>query len=129
MGNHCPRRFALSQKNAACAFESAKRGDGTAVTVEGDLETMIAGLACGEPSSLGWPILSRFVEGGYCWIDDHVAGNGMRALAQEKVEAGECGGAGLGVIQRLMDPSCPKAARVRHSLGLNENSHVLIVNT
>lgn len=128
-GKPVPKAICVEPKNAACAFASAKRGDGTAVNVEGDLETMIAGLACGEPSALGWPILAQFVEGGYCWIDDHIAGNGMRMLAEENIEAGECGGAGLGVIQRLMDPACPKAAKVRQSLGLNANSHVLIVNT
>lgn len=124
-----PKAICVEPKNAACAFASATRGDGTAVTVEGDLETMIAGLACGEPSTIGWPILSHFVKGGYCWIDDHIAGNGMRTLAAENVEAGECGGAGLGLIQRLMDPACPKASKARQALGLNANSHVLIVNT
>lgn len=128
-GKPLPKAICVEPKNAACAFASAKHGDGTMVNVEGDLDTMIAGLACGELSALGWPILARFVKGGYCWIGDHIAGNGMRTLARENVEAGECGGAGMGLVQRLMDPACPKAARLRQSLGLDANSHVLIVNT
>jgi len=128
-GKPVPKVICVEPKNAACIFASAKRGDGTAVNVDGDLETMIAGLACGEPSELGWPILARYVKGGYCWIDDAVAGNGMRTLARVGVEAGECGGAGLGLIERLMDPSCPKAAKVKQSLGLNASSHVLLLNT
>merc|ERR1719191_582368 len=113
-----PTVICVEPKNAACAFASAQRGDGTPVVVEGDLESMIAGLCCGEVSALGWPILASHVKGGYCWVDDHIAGNGMRALAREGVEAGECGGVGAGLLQRLMDENSPKAKRAREELGL-----------
>ena len=49
-----PKFVVLEPKNAACGFESAKKGELTEVA--GDLETMIAGLACGIPSSIAWPI-------------------------------------------------------------------------
>jgi len=129
VGGPRPVSMTLEPKNAACVFESAKRGDGKIATVEGDLETMIAGLACGVPCDIGWDILSQNVDGGYFWIEDGMAGNGMRLLAKHDLEAGECGGAGAGFIQRLMDPSCTKAKKVREQLGLGKDSRVLILNT
>jgi diaminopropionate ammonia-lyase len=128
-GTAAPIIVTLEPKNAACAFETAKRGDGKTVTVEGDLETMIAGLACGELSTLGWPILAKEVRGGYCWIEDDLAGNGMRLLSSEGVEGGECGGAAPGLLQRLMDPHCKLAAEVRTRIGLEKDSRVLFFNT
>ncbi len=56
-----PIVLTLEPETAACAFESAKRADGEMAIVEGDLETMIAGLACGVPSDLAWPILWEHV--------------------------------------------------------------------
>merc|ERR1719424_1211113 len=91
VGGPRPVSMTLEPKNAACVFESAKRGDGKIATVEGDLETMIAGLACGVPCDIGWDILSKNVDGGYFWIEDGMAGNGMRLLAKHDLEAGECG--------------------------------------
>lgn len=128
-GGPRPVALTLEPRNAACAFESARRGDGEMATVDGDLETMIAGLACGVPSALGWPILAEHVDGGFVWVQDALAGNGMRLLAKEGVEAGECGGAGAGLLQRLMAPGCPKAEELRQRLGLGQASRVLIFNT
>mmetsp|Transcript_13777 Transcript_13777/g.37315 ORF Transcript_13777/g.37315 Transcript_13777/m.37315 type:complete len:817 (+) Transcript_13777:81-2531(+) len=123
----CPVVLAVEPKNAACAFASAMRGDGEMATVDGDLETMIAGLACGVPSDLAWPILKEHA-GGYFWIEDGLAGNGMRLLNKEGVEAGECGGAGVGLLQRLMAPDA-KATALRERLGLGKDSRVLLLNT
>jgi len=128
-GEPRPMALTLEPRRAACAFASAERGDGEMATVDGDLETMIAGLACGVPSGLGWPILAEHVDGGFCWVEDGIAGNGMRTLAKEGVEAGECGGAGLGLLERLMAKGCPRAEGLRQRLGLGEASRVLIFNT
>lgn len=114
------------------AYASAEKADGSMVNVEGDLDTMIAGLACGELSEIGWPILARNVTGGYCKVADHIAGNGMRALAREapedRVEAGECGGAGAGLIMRLLEDR-EDSKEVRAKLGIDQFSTFLFVNT
>lgn len=124
-----PKAVICEPRDAACIFASAMRADGQAAEVTGDLETMIAGLACGIPSALAWPILSTHVDGGYCWIADGIAGNGMRAAHKAGYEAGECGGAGLGLVDRLMAPNCPKAAATRAAMGLGKDSRVLVINT
>jgi len=63
--------------------------------VTGDLNTVMAGLACGEPNPIGWDILRDFCS---CYVscDDFVAANGVRILANPlkgdtRVEAGESG--------------------------------------
>jgi len=53
----------------------------------------------------------------------------MRLLSKHGVEAGECGGAGIGLLQRLMSHSCPRAVEVRKKLGLGSSSKVLLFNT
>ena len=38
-----PIAIVVEPDNAACAYESAKKGDGSTVDIEGDLDSMIAG--------------------------------------------------------------------------------------
>mmetsp|Transcript_51211 Transcript_51211/g.109455 ORF Transcript_51211/g.109455 Transcript_51211/m.109455 type:complete len:452 (-) Transcript_51211:163-1518(-) len=126
---HVPTTIIVEPRNAACMHASAERRDGLPAIVDGDLETMIAGLACGVPSELAWPVLKEHVSGGFCWIDDVLAFNGMRRLAEVGVEAGECGGAAVGLLERIMAADCALAAEVRRRAGLGPSSCVLVVNT
>ena len=121
-----PKFVVLEPKNAACGFESAKKGELTEVT--GDLETMIAGLACGIPSSIAWPILEAQVTA-FVSLDDRLAGNGMRLLKQHHIEAGECGGAAAGFLEYVIMSSCANAAALRKVLELGPESKVLVINT
>jgi diaminopropionate ammonia-lyase len=124
-----PITIIMEPFNAACAFESAKKGDGSSVDVEGDLDSMIAGLCCGVVSEIAWPLIWKHVDGAFTKVSDGLAGNGMRLLKQEGVESGECGGAAVGLLQRLMASKCAKAAELRKELDLSVESRVLIINT
>ena len=95
--------------------------------VTGDLETMIAGLACGVPSSFAWPILSEHVAV-FVSVDDSLAGNVMRLLQKHDIEAGECGGAAAGFLEYLMQSTCAASAALREVLALGSDSRVLIIN-
>ena len=66
-------------------------------SVGGNLETMMAGLACGVPSTLAWPILRDHVTA-FMKINEQISGNGMRELNKQEVEAGECGAASYGIL-------------------------------
>ncbi len=82
--------------------------------------------------SLAFASRVQQVDGGFFWISDGLAANGMRAAAREGVVAGECGGAPIGLLQRLMlptDADCPRAVGIRRQLGLGPSSRVLIFNT
>ena len=60
-------------------FRSAARGEIEAV--RGEMRTMMAGLACGEPSPLAWDILKGLTSA-YVACEDAAAARGMRALAR-----------------------------------------------
>lgn len=53
----------------------------------------------------------------------------MRAMAREGVKAGECGGAAIGLLERLMTKKCADAAAARKQLGLGPSARVLVFNT
>ena len=68
------------QDKAACLFESVRRGDGQAHSVDGTLDTIMAGLACGDPSPLAWNILDRCADF-FLSCPDFIAAKGMRVYA------------------------------------------------
>ncbi len=95
----------LEPNKAACIFASAAAGDGKPHAVKGDLDTIMAGLACGEPNPISWEIL-RDVPSGYISCADFLAANGMRILANplrgdDAVEGGESGAIGIGLLDAL----------------------------
>lgn len=126
-----PRFIVLEPTRAACMLASARAGDGRPRGVAGDLDTIMAGLACGEPSTLAWDILREWC---CCFIgcDDFVAANGMRILANPigddaAVEAGESGAVGIGLLDRLANH--PDCAVMREELDIDSESTVLVFNT
>ena len=92
LGAQRPILVVVEPETAACLFESARAGAVT--TVGGDLDTIMAGLACGEPSILAW----RILDAGRRRLHDHhrhdAAADAMRLLASLGVVGGESGVAG-----------------------------------
>jgi diaminopropionate ammonia-lyase len=116
-----PLLVVVEPERAACLFESAKTG--TLSVVHGDLATIMAGLACGEPSLLAWQELER-AAGAFMSIPDEAAAHGLRLLADDGIAIGESGVAGLaGLLLAAADP----AARV--ALRLTGDSRVLLFGT
>jgi diaminopropionate ammonia-lyase len=106
---------------AACLLASAEFG--TPTTVPGNLDTLMAGLACGEPSVLAWQELDH-AAAGFMAIPDEAAVACMRLLAGHGIVAGESGAASLaGCLLVAADPAA------RDTLGLGETSRVLAFNT
>ena len=117
--------------NVACVFESALAGDGKPHAVTGIIETIMAGLNCGEPCLTTWEIL-RDWSSFYAACPDFVTAKGMRTLANplrtdEKVISGESGAVGLGLLSLLMERS--DLTEARSMMGLDENSIVLLIST
>lgn len=53
-----PPKFVVVEADvAACLYEGAKAGTGERKIVDGDMQTIQAGLACGEPNTISWDIL------------------------------------------------------------------------
>ena len=56
-----PTFVVMEADTAACLYKGALAGDGEPRIVDGDMPTIMAGLACGEPNTLGWDILRNHV--------------------------------------------------------------------
>ncbi len=123
LGEHRPRLVVVEPENAACILETVRAGRPTAV--HGDLETIMAGLACGEVSLLAWEVLEQGLDDVLA-IPDAAAAEGMRLLARgtggdPPVVAGESATAGLaGLLIALAQPETAAA------LGLGPESRILL---
>lgn len=124
LGKEHPRFIVVEPDKAACLFESAVAGE--PVAIKGDLDTVMAGLACGEISLLAWEVLKPAVSD-FIQIDDESALDVVRLLAKgdeddnAKIVAGESAVAGLAAVLASANSS-----DLREKLALNENSRVLI---
>jgi len=118
-----PRFIVVEPEQANCLQQSAKAGK--PVTVEGDLETLMAGLACGEVSLLAWEILEPGVNDFMTVSEDSIAPC-MRLLAEGNpaIEAGESAVAGIAALIAARSEDTMSA-----KLGLDESSLVFIIGT
>ncbi len=116
-----PAVIVAEPEHAACLLASAEEGMLTAVP--GNLDTVMAGLACGEPSLLAWQELERGAAA-FMAIPDAAAIDCMRLLADRGIVAGESGVAGLAAF--LLAAADPVA---RETLGLGPDSQVLLFST
>lgn len=123
LGDKRPRFIVVEPDKAACLYESVRAGK--PVAVHGDLDTVMAGLACGEVSLLAWEVLHPGAHA-FLTIDDASALDSVRLLADGRygdtpIVAGESAVAGLaGCLGAMAD------AAVREQLGLTAASRVLV---
>ncbi|MFA9420202.1 MAG: diaminopropionate ammonia-lyase [Gammaproteobacteria bacterium] len=125
-GERRPRFIIVEPENANCLQESARAG--TPVTVEGDLDTLMAGLACGEVSALAWEILSIGAND-FLTVNEEAVPLTMQLLARgfegdPAIEAGESAVAGLAAL--ISAQNNPEYAQ---ALGLDENSRIYVIGT
>lgn len=132
--SHVVRRFGPDRPaivlcdpdKSACVLASVLAGTPTAV--EGDLDTLMAGLACGEVSALAWDILKDHADAVMA-VTDEAAVAAMKWLAFPKgsdrpIVAGESAVAGLaGLAVAMKDPDA------RAALGLDSHARVLVFGT
>ena len=116
---------------ADCLYRGAVAGDGQMRIVEGDLQTIMAGLACGEPNTISWDILRNHT-GFFVSCPDWVSAKGMRMLGaplkgDPQVVSGESGAVCMGVVSAVMTD--PAYAQLKVKLGLNAQSRVLLFST
>lgn len=79
---------------------------GHLVSVPGPHHSIMAGLNCGRPSELAWPILARSIDTMIA-IDDGAVGEAMRLLAEAGIVSGESGAAGLaGLLECRAEIPC-----------------------
>lgn len=127
-----PPVFVVVEAQAAdCLYQGAAAGDGEIRTVGGDMQTIMAGLACGEPNTISWDILKNHVKV-FISLPDWAAAQGMRMLAaplkgDAPITSGESGAAPFGALAALM--TMDEYAELKEAIGLDETSRVLVFST
>ncbi|MGI9608686.1 MAG: diaminopropionate ammonia-lyase [Acidimicrobiia bacterium] len=126
-----PTQVVVEPATADCLYQSAVIGDGEPHDVEGDLQTIMAGLACGEPSRIAWGVLWDSVDA-FISSPDYVAAKGMRVygvpLAGDPfIVSGESGAVTLGALTFIAED--PDFADLKEYLGIDRDSQILLINS
>ncbi|AIR62373.1 diaminopropionate ammonia-lyase [Cedecea neteri] len=114
---------------ADCIYRSGVKGQ--IVNVGGEMATIMAGLACGEPNPLGWELL-RNCSTQFISCQDAVAALGMRVLGNPighdpRIISGESGAVGLGTLAAIHYH--PQREALMNKLQLESDSVVLVIST
>ena len=126
-----PITFVVEPSVADCHYRSAQKGDGSIVNVSGDMDTIMAGLACGEPNIISWDILKNH-SSYFTTIEDNDAARGMRVLGaplrgDPRVISGESGASAMGFLMQLLTGD--EMAELRKLAGIGKDSHILLFST
>ncbi len=126
-----PRFVVLEPDAADCHYQSAIAADGKARSTAGSMQTIMAGLACGEPNTVSFEILKNHTA---CFTscDDTVAAVGMRVLGNPlrgdaRIISGESGAATAGLLYLILTDG--KYRDLKHALGLNGQSRILLISS
>lgn len=126
-----PRVIIVEPDRADCIYRTALANDGTLHAVQGGLNTIMAGLACGEPCTIAWEVL-RGCADDFISIPDSVAAAGMRVLANPleddpRIVSGESGAATVGLVTETLRRE--ELSELKDSLGLDAASRILCIST
>ena len=130
-GDRKPVITIVEPDKANCIYETAKADDGRLHFVTGDLDSIMAGLSCGEPCTIGWEVLAAHADY-FASIPDNIAAKGMRVLASpagddRRLVSGESGAAPFGLVCEILENE--EMRDIREMLGLNEDSRILCFST
>lgn len=130
-GKEKPVITIVEPDKADCIYRTAKANDGKLHIVKGDMHTIMAGLACGEPCTIGWQVLERYGDN-FVSMSDNIAAQGMRILAapfgdDPKVVSGESGAATFGFVTEILRN--PEFEAIKKQIGLDKNSRIFCIST
>lgn len=131
LGKDRPITAIVEPNEAACIYKSVEENTGRPHAVTGYMPTIMAGLACGEPSTLSWGILRDYSDM-YISCPDYVTARGMRILGNPlkgdpKIISGESGAVGLGILSLILEENALK--EIAENLNINKDSKILIIST
>ena len=118
----------IEPENAECIYLSGTSADGEIKAIGGALNSIMSGLACGEPNPITWPILKNCSKH-FVAVSDNITATGMRVLASPlrgdpAIISGESGAISLGLLYALSQSE--KGLEQAKALGLNKDSVVLL---
>lgn len=118
----------VEPSTVACITLSAEIADGKMHSIEGNPVTIMAGLNCGTPCSVTWPVLRDGVSF-YCACDDCVTEQGIQSYAHPlpgdpSIISGESGAVPYGLLLHIL-----KDGKLRELMKIDEHSVVLLINS
>ena len=121
----------VESNQADCIYRTAAARDGKIHAVNGDMRTIMAGLACGVPGMTAWELLRRCADN-FVSMPDYPAAQGMRILGapllgDPRVISGESGASAFGLVTEVL--RSPGLKWLKEQLRLDENSRVLCFST
>jgi diaminopropionate ammonia-lyase len=125
-GGRRPVAVIVEPQQADCLYQSVRQGRAARAT--GSVDSVMAGLACGETSPLAWRFLASCAD--YVMtVRDEDAVHAMRLLARGNatdppIVSGESGAAGIAGLVTLM-----RTPDLAAQVGLGRDATVLLVNT
>ncbi len=130
-GENMPKMIYVEPDQANCLFLTAQASDGELRKVIGDLDSIMAGLCCGEVCTVGWEVIRHHADLFFS-CPDYVAADGMRVLGNPvgedvRVISGESGAVTAGLVYNLMRDK--ELAEFREYVGLDKMSVVLCIST
>lgn len=131
LGEKRPVVTIVEPNEAACIYKSMEIADGKPHAVTGFMPTIMAGLACGEPSLVAWSLLRDYADF-YIACEDQVTEKGMVLLGRPlgndpKIISGESGAVGIGLLSYLLQK--PDYKMLAHKIGLDAHSKILLIST
>jgi diaminopropionate ammonia-lyase len=114
----------VEPESASCVTQSLR--EGRPVMLPFPQTSIMAGLNCGTPSQLAWPLVARGIDVMVA-VCDARAEEAVRTLAAEGIIAGETGAAALAGLEAIC--SHPAAAAARDVLRLGRGCRVLVLCT
>jgi diaminopropionate ammonia-lyase len=119
-----PKLVTVEPAKADCLLRSVSAG--RLVSVPGPHDSIMAGLNCGRPSLVAWPILPTSIDL-LVSVDDEPIRGAMRLAAVSGIVSGETGASGLGGLLELLRSEEGKEAR--RTLGMDADTRVLVFNS
>ena len=130
-GDARPLSVIVEPNAADCILRTARAGDGQLRFVTGDMPTIMAGLACGEPSTVSWRILDAYADA-FLAMPDSAAAGGMRMLGNPlpgdaRIISGESGASTAGALREIMVN--PALTELRERMNFCPEARVLLIST
>jgi diaminopropionate ammonia-lyase len=122
-GDGKPAVLAVEPQAAACLLASLEAGGHGSIDASA---TVMAGLNCGTPSVLAWPVLSAGLDAAIA-VPDSAAVAAVAELASHGISAGPSGAAALAGVRAALTGA--GASERRRELGLTGSSVVVLLNT
>lgn len=116
----------VEPNKADCIFKTVSANDGQLHFVKGDMDSIMAGLCCGEPCSIGYNILKDYGDH-FISLPDSVTEKGMRVLYKNNVISGESGAVTTGLVVELLQNE--ELSYMKKQLKIDEDSVILCFST